>query len=64
MKHHLYLAALKALCATLMLAILETGAYAIHLTHVYGIVTVSFGEVEKVEPIKVPATINSNPKGK
>lgn len=49
--------ACKALSVLLMVAILSVGCYAVHLTHVYGVVTVSFGEVEKVDAIKIPATL-------
>lgn len=35
---------LKALALTLMLSIVATGAFAIHLTHVSASVTITFGE--------------------
>jgi hypothetical protein len=38
---------LKALCLTLALCIVATGAFALHLTHVNASITVTFGEQPK-----------------
>ena len=42
--NRLYRAANKALAFTLTGAIIATGAFAVHLTHVHGSVTVTFGD--------------------
>ena len=57
MKTILTHAAIRSLCAALIAGLIALGAFAIHLTHISAIVTVSFGEVEKFEPIKIPAVL-------
>ena len=44
MRNALIKYSLKALALTLMLSIVATGAFAIHLTHINASVTITFGE--------------------
>jgi len=44
MKNVIYRTVNKALALTLMISIIAVGGYAVHLTHIYAKVTVSFGE--------------------
>ena len=43
MRNQIFRAMLRALCVALIASIVAVGVYAVHLTHIYAAVTITFG---------------------